>query len=71
MPSNPKRPDANNPAPRDETPVEFSERVQYQMDQDSWQGVDTVGARYPAPAKIVEYEGDDHANVIFKRRSGT
>lgn len=70
MPSNPRRSDPNNPPARDETPAEFSDRVACQMDQDSWQGVDTVGARYPIPAKIVEYDGDDSPQTIYRRRSG-
>lgn len=71
MPKTPRSiPDPNRPTTRDETPAEFSRRVQDQMDQDSWQGVDTVGACYPTPAKIVEIDSNDSPRVIYKRREG-
>lgn len=70
MPSNPRRPDQNNPTPRNETTPEFNSRVQDMMDQDSWNGTDRVGACYPKPGKIVEIGGDDSPVTIYRRRDG-
>lgn len=41
---------------RPETNPEFNQRVQSQMDRDSWQGCDSVGASYPERAEIHEIE---------------
>ena len=54
---------------RPETPAEFSGRVQDQLDQDAWQGLDRVGNVYPEPAEIIEYPADDKLRV-FRRKDG-
>lgn len=54
---------------RPETAPEYSRRIQDQMDQDSWQGVDRVGNDFPEPAEIVEYPADDKMR-IYKRKDG-
>ena len=41
------------PQERDETAPEFSRRIQDNMDADSWQGVDRVGADFPEPAEVI------------------
>lgn len=54
---------------RDETPPEFSQRVQDMMDQDQWQGVDRVGCDFPERAEIVEVEPPEKT-VIYRRKDG-
>ena len=54
---------------RDETPPEFSRRVQDMMDADSWQGVDRVGNDFPERAEIIEYPSDEKT-VIYRRKDG-
>lgn len=54
---------------RPETAPEYSRRIQDQLDNDSWQGRDTVGNIFPEPAEIVEYD-PPAKNVIFRRKAG-
>jgi hypothetical protein len=54
---------------RPETVPEYSRRIQDNMDADSWQGVDRVGADFPEPAEVIEYPADETTR-IYKRKEG-
>lgn len=57
---------------REEREDEYQRRYHDEQDRDSWQGVDTVGARTtPIPhSRVMEVDMDDHLPLIIKRRSG-
>lgn len=54
------------PKERPESDSEFHQRVQDQMDEDSWAGRSTVGASFPTRATIVEYPAMDEHQRIYR-----
>lgn len=53
---------------RQETNSEFNQRIQHEMDEDSWRGRDDIGAGYPERAVINEFEPMDEQPRIYKEK---
>lgn len=65
---------ANNRAPIDdghpESDAEYHRRVQDQMDEDSWAGRSTVGAKFPERGIVHEPYDDAAPPHIYKWKRG-